>query len=108
MPEWRDQFLSYKELKKRLKLIDPKAGDRPNKRLRLDAGTCSETGEKEAASDMTKEEVDFINLLEDELEKFNTFFVEKEEEYIIRLKVFFFLFTSVFSLVGNSHRLVVC
>ncbi|CBI28201.3 unnamed protein product, partial [Vitis vinifera] len=35
---------------------------------------------------MTKEEVDFIKLLEDELEKFNTFFVEKEEEYIIRLK----------------------
>ncbi|KAL2929577.1 SPX domain-containing protein 2 [Bienertia sinuspersici] len=35
---------------------------------------------------MTKEEVDFLTLLEDELEKFNTFFVEKEEEYIIRLK----------------------
>jgi hypothetical protein len=26
--------------------------------------------------------------LENELEKFNNFFVEKEEEYIIRLKVF--------------------
>ncbi|KAJ6673199.1 SPX DOMAIN-CONTAINING PROTEIN-RELATED [Salix viminalis] len=35
---------------------------------------------------MTKEEIDFIKLLEDELEKFNSFFVEKEEEYIIRLK----------------------
>ncbi|KAJ9688645.1 hypothetical protein PVL29_014348 [Vitis rotundifolia] len=85
LPEWRDKFLSYKELKKQLKLIDPKAGDRPNKRLRLDAGNSSEAGEKEAG-DMTKEEVDFIKLLEDELEKFNTFFVEKEEEYIIRLK----------------------
>lgn len=100
LPEWRDKFLSYKELKKRLKLIDPKAGDRPNKRLRLDVGDCSEAGEKEAG-DMTKEEVDFIKLLEDELEKFNTFFVEKEEEYIIRLKVFFFIFPSVFILVGN-------
>ncbi|XP_034699059.1 SPX domain-containing protein 2-like [Vitis riparia] len=85
LPEWRDKFLSYKELKKQLKLIDPKAGDRPYKRLRLDVGDCSEAGEKEAG-DMTKEEVDFIKLLEDELEKFNTFFVEKEEEYIIRLK----------------------
>jgi len=41
---------------------------------------------------MTKEEIDFIKLLDDELEKFNSFFVEKEEEYIIRLKVFFFVF----------------
>ncbi|KZV18882.1 xenotropic and polytropic murine leukemia virus receptor ids-4 [Dorcoceras hygrometricum] len=35
---------------------------------------------------MTAEEVDFVDLLEAELEKFNAFFVEKEEEYIIRLK----------------------
>ncbi|XP_057967628.1 SPX domain-containing protein 2 [Malania oleifera] len=83
LPEWRDKFLSYKELKKRVKMIDPKVGDaggeRSSKRPRLAAG------EKEAAG-MTREEVDFISLLEDELEKFNTFFVEKEEEYIIRLK----------------------
>ncbi|KAJ8767801.1 hypothetical protein K2173_020741 [Erythroxylum novogranatense] len=75
LPEWRDKFLSYKELKKRLKLLDPyKAGERPNKRLRLE-----EEG-------ITREEIDFIKLLEDELEKFNAFFMEKEEEYIIRLK----------------------
>ncbi|XP_065850888.1 SPX domain-containing protein 1 [Euphorbia lathyris] len=83
-PEWRDKFLSYKELKKKLKLIEPnKSGDRPNKRPRLDAGDCAVTS---GSGDMTKEEVDFIKLLEDELEKFNSFFVEKEEEYIIRLK----------------------
>ncbi|KAF5725825.1 SPX domain-containing protein 1 [Tripterygium wilfordii] len=84
LPEWRDKFLSYKELKKRLKLIVPKGGDRPNKRLRLDSagGECSGS----AGDGMSKEEIDFIQLLEDELEKFNTFFVEKEEEYIIRLK----------------------
>ncbi|PKI79569.1 hypothetical protein CRG98_000044 [Punica granatum] len=35
---------------------------------------------------MSKEEIEFIQLLENELEKFNSFFVEKEEEYIIRLK----------------------
>uniref|UniRef100_A0A2P2IRN5 Uncharacterized protein MANES_14G132600 n=1 Tax=Rhizophora mucronata TaxID=61149 RepID=A0A2P2IRN5_RHIMU len=79
LPEWRDKFLSYKELKKRLKLIEPKkGGDRPSKRPRLDAG-----GVKEG---VTEEEIDFINLLENELEKFNAFFMEKEEEYIIRLK----------------------
>ncbi|KAL1816053.1 hypothetical protein ACET3Z_018627 [Daucus carota] len=79
LPEWRDKFLSYKELKKRLKLINPPvAADettRPEKRRRFSDGER-----------MSDEEIDFLNLLEDELEKFNSFFVEKEEEYIIRLK----------------------
>ncbi|GFP94739.1 spx domain-containing protein 1 [Phtheirospermum japonicum] len=76
LPEWRDKFLSYKELKKQLKLIAPQ---RPQKRRRMD--DCG--GEREA---MTEEELDFVKLLEDELDKFNAFFLEKEEEYIIRLK----------------------
>lgn len=84
LPEWRDKFLSYKELKKRLKLIGSKSGDRPVKRLRLDSSFVS--GDEYSAG-MSKEEISFVQLLEDELEKFNNFFVEKEEEYIIRLKV---------------------
>ncbi|KAH0888541.1 hypothetical protein HID58_050970 [Brassica napus] len=59
LPEWRDKFLSYKDLKKRLKLIDSKSVDRPTKRLRLD----------ESSVGMSKEEISFIQLLEDELEK---------------------------------------
>ncbi|XP_022730617.1 SPX domain-containing protein 2-like [Durio zibethinus] len=89
LPEWRDKFLSYKGLKKKLKLIEPKSGERPNKRLRLDenSGNVVDAGDKVAVGDgMSREETDFIKLLEDELEKFNMFFVEKEEEYIIRLK----------------------
>ncbi|KAJ7521209.1 hypothetical protein O6H91_19G042600 [Diphasiastrum complanatum] len=35
---------------------------------------------------LTEEEADFIHLLNVELEKFNTFFMEKEEEYVIRLQ----------------------
>lgn len=85
LPEWRDKFLSYKDLKKRLKLIDRREGDRPTKRPRLDSVDCTVAGEREAGG-MTREEIDFIKLLEDELDKFNTFFVEKEEECIIRLK----------------------
>ncbi|KAA8523017.1 hypothetical protein F0562_009440 [Nyssa sinensis] len=88
LPEWRDKFLSYKELKKKLKLIEPKGtGDnnRATKRPRLAAADSTDAGERET-NDMTIEELDFIKLLEDELEKLNTFFVEKEEEYIIRLK----------------------
>ncbi|KAG5569530.1 hypothetical protein H5410_059296 [Solanum commersonii] len=91
LPEWRDKFLSYKDLKKKLKLIEPKrslnSGDgddvRASKRMKMAAGGFDKVPEKEP---MTDAEVEFVNLLEDELEKFNSFFVEKEEEYIIRLK----------------------
>ncbi|KAK4349121.1 hypothetical protein RND71_031876 [Anisodus tanguticus] len=77
LPEWQDKFLCYKDLKKELKLIypQPQDGDRPKKRLRLDD------------DDVTKEVNDFVKLLEQEIEKFNSFFVEKEEDYIIQLKV---------------------
>jgi SPX domain protein involved in polyphosphate accumulation len=89
LPEWRDKFLSYKELKKKLKNLEPAAAggseDRPTKRLRIDSGNGDSVTD---AGEMSKEESDFRNLLENELEKFNNFFVEKEEEYIIRLKVF--------------------
>lgn len=87
LPEWRDKFLSYKELKKRLKLINPvDETTRPEKRRRMSSGEY-----------MSDEEIDFLNLLEDEVEKFNSFFVEKEEEYIIRLKVnlIFFIYDFV-------------
>lgn len=82
LPEWQDKFLSYKELKKKLKLLEPRGGveNRPNKRSRSSDPNSTDT-------DPTKEELDFIRLLEEELDKFNSFFVEKEEEYIIRLKV---------------------
>ena len=109
LPEWRDKFLSYKELKKKLKLIEPKSGvERPSKRARLDSGDAAEIG---AGDGMSKEEIDFETLLEDELEKFNSFFVEKEEEYIIRLKVlklflflsFFFSLYDVFGCRENKH-----
>ncbi|KAI4380660.1 hypothetical protein MLD38_006827 [Melastoma candidum] len=55
-PEWRDKFISYKDLKKRLNSI-----------------ACDES--------------EFVGLLEAEVEKFNSFFLEKEEDYIIHLKI---------------------
>jgi len=36
---------------------------------------------------VTKEVIDFVRLLEEEIEKFNAFFVDKEEEYVILSKV---------------------
>ncbi|KAJ8643136.1 hypothetical protein MRB53_004884 [Persea americana] len=75
LPQWRDFFLSYKILKKQLKLMYPEAWEAANKRPRL------------ADDVMTREEKDFIHLLEVEIEKLNSFFVDQEEEYIIRQKV---------------------
>lgn len=100
LPEWRDKFLSYKDLKKKLKLVQPKTADtnRPFKKPRLDADAdAADSIDKDAISN---EVIDFITLLEKELEKFNSFFVEKEEEYIIRLKVcMYFLSISLCSSV---------
>nr|GEZ20118.1 SPX domain-containing protein 1-like [Tanacetum cinerariifolium] len=81
LPEWRDKFLSYKDLKKSLKLINAsKSGDacdRAGKRQRLsgDGGAVVDGG-----GGMSKEEIDFVELLEKEIEKFNLFFIEKEED----------------------------
>ncbi|KAI7755706.1 hypothetical protein M8C21_028308 [Ambrosia artemisiifolia] len=85
LPEWRDKFLSYKELKKRLKLINPHDEcNRPVKKARFSDEDCVSAGRVE----MSNEEIEFVQLLEEEVEKFNSFFVEKEEEYIIKLKEF--------------------
>ncbi|XP_065851083.1 SPX domain-containing protein 2-like [Euphorbia lathyris] len=81
LPDWRDQFLSYKELKKQLKLIYPMDGDKPaNKRPRFESADDKTDGE------VTKEVIDFVKLLEDEMEKFNSFIFEKEEDFVIKWK----------------------
>lgn len=56
LPEWRDKFLRYKELKN---LISSPA---PSESI-------------------------FVGLLNDEIDKFNAFFVEQEEDFIIHHKV---------------------
>ncbi|KAJ8535492.1 hypothetical protein K7X08_023212 [Anisodus acutangulus] len=60
LPDWRGKFLSYKDLKKQLKLDDDDDDDEVN---------------------------NFVKLLEEEIDKFNTFFLEKEEDYIIKWKI---------------------
>ncbi|CAK9181351.1 unnamed protein product [Ilex paraguariensis] len=103
LPDWQDKFLSYKDLKQQLKQIYPKEGEgvyinQPNKRQRLSGetdggddqvgstGDCAvvDGGEREG---FEKEVTDFVTLLEEEIEKFNAFFEDKEEEYVIILKV---------------------
>uniref|UniRef100_A0A0D6QTA9 SPX domain-containing protein n=1 Tax=Araucaria cunninghamii TaxID=56994 RepID=A0A0D6QTA9_ARACU len=124
LPEWRDKYLCYKDLKKRLKCMpfaeEEKERERASavsvKRPRIETegegeGECdslsSSVSEEYASNDshgsnytdrtganefddfiykLTGDEFDFIQLLNPELEKFNLFFIEKEEEYIIRQK----------------------
>lgn len=61
LPEWRDKFLSYKDLKKLVRLIS-------------------------ATHPSPGAESEFICLLDSEIDKFNAFFVEQEEEFVIRKK----------------------
>ncbi|KAM7260913.1 hypothetical protein ACFE04_026388 [Oxalis oulophora] len=67
LPEWRDKFLSYKELKKLVRLIS------------------SAPRHLNPSSDWYgNAETEFVELLHNEIDKFNAFFVEMEEDFIIR------------------------
>ncbi|KAH9303205.1 hypothetical protein KI387_014788 [Taxus chinensis] len=109
-PDWRDKFLSYKHLKKRLKLLAPgveqmeakaeadaeregeaesdvkQASEGRRKRRRIETQQLGEGRNGSFNYNLTVDEADFIQLLNPELEKFNLFFMEKEEEYVIRQK----------------------
>lgn len=81
-PDWRDQFLSYKDLKQQLNLIYPKDGEPRIKRLRRDAPE----GGRDCVA-VAEEVVGFVGLLDGEINKINGFFMDKEEEHIIRWAV---------------------
>ncbi|OWM80177.1 SPX domain-containing protein 3 [Punica granatum] len=68
LPEWREMFLAYKELKKLVRLIS--------------ASSPSSTHPDEHG--LSKGEAEFMYLLNHEIEKFNGFFMEKEEDFIIK------------------------
>ncbi|WVZ77438.1 hypothetical protein U9M48_025302 [Paspalum notatum var. saurae] len=85
LPEWRDKFLSYKDLKKWLKQIGGAGGERRSSKRRRVAEDGSSSSSPPPAM-TAAEEAAFVALLEAELDKFNAFFLEKEEDYVIRQK----------------------
>lgn len=89
LPEWRDKYLCYKLLKKVLKHI-------PNSSTTADSADLSlpPSDGDDVAAPLTVLQDWFIKILNDELEKFNDFYVDKEEEFIIRLQVYSLLNTS--------------
>ncbi|CAK7356912.1 unnamed protein product [Dovyalis caffra] len=82
LPEWKGQFICYKRLKKQLKLINPRLsrGRRMhNHWSRFATGRFLDVNN-------FRERIGFTRLLDSELNKVNTFYFDKEEDYIIRLK----------------------
>lgn len=71
LPGWRDKFLCYKPLKKLIKHLPP---DHPA------------TTEPAGDNDNNVDDDWFVKILNEELEKFNDFYFDKEEEFVIRLK----------------------
>ncbi|XP_062175360.1 SPX domain-containing protein 3-like [Alnus glutinosa] len=65
LPGWRDKFLSYKELKKLVRLVS--------------SAPMLLNGSLEYG----KAEEQFVYLLNSEIEKFNAFFMEQEEDFVI-------------------------
>ncbi|KAL8044109.1 hypothetical protein ABFX02_08G025300 [Erythranthe guttata] len=75
LPSWRDKFLCYKVLKKLLKNV-PAAADNPPRGV----------GAAVPMLPLPELHVWFVTILNEELEKFNDFYVEKEEDFIIRFQ----------------------
>ncbi|CAL5381441.1 unnamed protein product [Camellia sinensis] len=69
LPGWRDKFLSHKDLKKIVGLIS------------------SASSMMEGSHEHGKTEEDFVYLLDKEIGKFNAFFMEQEEDFVMSHKL---------------------
>ncbi|XP_021906487.1 SPX domain-containing protein 1-like isoform X2 [Carica papaya] len=96
LPEWEREFMSYKALKKQVKLIH----------YQLQSGNnTSGIGNGDRSNGGTDDlGIGFSQLLDSELEKVNKFYADKEEDYIIRLKE---IQIKVTNLVSNEEKLIV-
>ncbi|PSS35133.1 SPX domain-containing protein [Actinidia chinensis var. chinensis] len=79
LPEWRDKFLCYKLLKKLLKHVPTAAADDDDASSAVDRSLPPIP----SLADLRDW---FVRIIGEELEKFNNFFVDKEEEFVIRLQ----------------------
>lgn len=88
LPSWRDKFLAYKDLKKLVKLISS-----------APAVLNGKSGKAEA---------EFVYLLNNEIDKFNAFFMEQEEDFIIRNKVcsVMFVLDRILDIVTDSKTII--
>ncbi|GIL92808.1 hypothetical protein Vretimale_19231 [Volvox reticuliferus] len=89
--EMHDLFLRYKELKKQIKMIpvskDAAAGEKQASVSSDGSATGSgSAGAAITATVLSPEEQAFITTLNEDLARFNRYFIEKEEEAVIRIQ----------------------
>ncbi|KAG6742907.1 hypothetical protein POTOM_053851 [Populus tomentosa] len=93
LPEWRDKFLCYKPLKKLLKQLPPTVDslnlDRPVN-FQLHPHPPPLTGDVHGNTNRPLVDLQewFVRILNEELDKFNDFYVDKEEDFVICLQAF--------------------
>ena len=95
LPTWRDKYLSYKHLKKTLVATNNSSFYSSSSSSPAFCGSMSsrlrsseENGHVLNPNPNCGENCEFVDFLNLELDKLNAFFVDKEEEYVIRLQVF--------------------
>ncbi|CAK7322955.1 unnamed protein product [Dovyalis caffra] len=94
LPGWRDKFLCYKPLKKLLKQLPPTVDS-----LNLDHPISFQLHRRPPPLTLNDDDDDantnrplvdlqewFVRILNEELDKFNDFYVDKEEDFVIRLQ----------------------
>eukprot|EP00240_Pyramimonas_obovata_P014041 CAMPEP_0118925052 /NCGR_PEP_ID=MMETSP1169-20130426/2985_1 /TAXON_ID=36882 /ORGANISM="Pyramimonas obovata, Strain CCMP722" /LENGTH=201 /DNA_ID=CAMNT_0006866245 /DNA_START=223 /DNA_END=824 /DNA_ORIENTATION=- len=83
--EFADKFLSYKQLKKKLKSLPVPEGNTSEKLHPVEISVSPE-GESILTNNLNLEQQSFVMMLNEELQKFNHFYIEKEEEYVMELQ----------------------
>ncbi|KAB1223013.1 SPX domain-containing protein 4 [Morella rubra] len=86
LPEWRDKFLCYKPLKKILKQHFPNPTTTPDPNLHQNQHNNPNTDGPVSHATVADLQEWFIRILNEELDKFNDFYVDKEEEFVIRFQ----------------------
>lgn len=87
IPEWRDKFLCYKPLKKLLKHHLPTTTTTTSP-INLHLHILEQPSSPLQSW--------FLRILNQELEKFNDFYVDKEEDFVIRFQVLTFVILVLF------------
>ncbi|PON96359.1 SPX domain containing protein [Trema orientale] len=82
LPEWRDKFLCYKPLKKLLKHFPATTLDQQQRPFGPEGPAVDYQGNPPLAELQDW----FIRILNEELDKFNDFYVDKEEDFVIRFQ----------------------
>ncbi|CAA6668832.1 unnamed protein product [Spirodela intermedia] len=90
LPEWRDKFLCYKPSRSSSSPSRPRSSSAPRARRPRGRRRRQPVGASAGRTGLSRPpaavEEWFVGILNDELDKFNDFYVDKEEEFVIRLQ----------------------